>query len=111
MSAMPRRSFPCSGSGRRFGRSIPSSSAIIRGRAVPAADLLTPNQFELEQLTGRPCATAQAVREAVALLRRGMAPTGPRAVLVTSLRTDETPADALDMVAADDAGCSLLRLP
>jgi pyridoxine kinase len=40
-----------------------------------------------------------------------MSPTGPRAILVTSLRTEETPNDALDMVAADENGCTLVRTP
>ena len=84
---------------------------LLRDRAVPAADLLTPNQFELERLTGRRCGTLEEAKGAVAALRRAMAPDGPRAVLVTSLRTAETPDDALDLLAADDHGTALLRVP
>jgi pyridoxine kinase len=89
----------------------PDIPALIAGRCVPQADLLTPNQFELEQLTGGPCRTRPAVRAAIAGLRGRMASTGPRVVLVTSLRTDDTPADALDMVGADAHGTSLVRMP
>ena len=39
-----------------------------------------------------------------------MAP-GPRVVLVTSLRTESTPADVVDMVAVDANGGHLLRTP
>ena len=36
---------------------------------------------------------------------------GPRAVLLTSARTEQTPPDALDMVAADQHGTFGLRVP
>ena len=84
---------------------------LIRTRAVPAADILTPNGFELEHLTGLPVHTLPGARAAVAALQARMAPAGPATVLVTSLRTDETPADALDMLAADRTGAWLLRTP
>jgi pyridoxine kinase len=40
-----------------------------------------------------------------------MAPSGPRVVLVTSLRTDATPDDAIDMLAAEAGAFHLLRTP
>jgi pyridoxine kinase len=89
----------------------PDIPALIAAQCVPAADLLTPNQFELEHLTGTPCPTHASVRDAVTRLRERMAASGPRAVLVTSVRTEETPADALDMVASDAHGRSLVRMP
>ena len=36
---------------------------------------------------------------------------GPRTVLVTSLHTEETPEDAIDMLACDEDGAYLLRTP
>ena len=89
----------------------PGIPEFMRERAVPAADILTPNQFELEHLTGGSCATLDGAKAAVARLRDAMAPRGPRAVLVTSLRTGETPADAIDLLAADEGGVHLLRTP
>ena len=89
----------------------PGIPEFMRDRALPAADLLTPNQFELEWLTGQTCRTLAEVKLAVAGLRERMAPGGPRTVLVTSLRTEETPADALDLLAVDDAGAWRLRTP
>lgn len=80
---------------------------FIKARALPAADIVTPNQFELDFLTGRTSRTRGEVRDAVKALH-GL---GPRAVLVTSLHTDETPADSIDMLASDDTGCYLLRTP
>jgi pyridoxine kinase len=84
---------------------------LMRDQAVPAADLLTPNHFELERLCGGPCATRAEAIAAVATLRARMRPSGPRAVLVTSLRTAETPADSLDLLAADAHGFALIRTP
>ena len=84
---------------------------LMRGQAVPAADILTPNQFELEHLTGHSIHTMASARVAVAQLRSMMAPGGPQVVLVTSLRTGDTPPDALDMLAADANGLHLLRTP
>ncbi|MBC7801934.1 MAG: pyridoxal kinase PdxY [Gemmatimonadaceae bacterium] len=89
----------------------PGIPELMRDQAVPQADILTPNQFELEHLTGLPCATLDEARTAVTALRAGMARGGPRAVLVTSLQTRDTPPDAVDMLAADDDGMHLLRTP
>jgi pyridoxine kinase len=80
---------------------------FMREKAVPAADVVTPNQFELDALTGRESRTLAKAREAV----RALHDRGPRAVLVTSLHTDTTPADAIDMLASDETGQYLLRTP
>ncbi len=89
----------------------PGIPELMRDQAVPAADILTPNQFELEHLTGLTINTLASARHAAAQLRAMMAPGGPRIVLVTSLRTDDTPPDAVDMLAADTDGAHLLRTP
>jgi len=80
---------------------------FIRAKALPVADIVTPNQFELDYLTGRTSRTRGEVRDAVKALHD----LGPRAVLVTSLHTDETPEGSIDMLASDDTGCYLLRTP
>jgi len=89
----------------------PGIPELMRDRAVPAADLLTPNQFELEHLTGLSCRTLDHARHAVSQLRSMMAPGGRKIVLVTSLRTSDTPPDMVDMLAADSEGIYLLRTP
>ena len=86
-------------------------AALIRRRAIPAADIATPNQFELGQLTGLDCATRDGVKQAMAALQERMRPGGPRIVLVTSLRTEETPPDRIDLLAAEDGQFHLLRTP
>ncbi len=74
----------------------PGVGEFMRERAVPAADVVTPNQFELEYLTGRSTPTLGAASAAIDAVH-GL---GPQVVLVTSLRTEETPPDALDIVAS-----------
>jgi pyridoxine kinase len=80
---------------------------FLRERALPAADVITPNQFELERLSGQGSATRAAALAAAETLRAR----GPRAVLVTSLHTAETPPDAVDVLACDNGGRFLVRTP
>ncbi len=80
---------------------------FLRERMLPAADVITPNQFELERLSGKGSATRAAALAAAESLRGR----GPRAVLVTSLHTAETPPDAVDMLACNAGGRFLVRTP
>ena len=85
----------------------PGIPEFMREQAVPAADIVTPNQFELELLTDIEVRTIADAHRAVETLRDG----GPKVVLVTSLTTDETPDDAIDMMAADAKGAFRVRTP
>ena len=85
----------------------PGIPEFLRDQALPLADLATPNQFELEWLTGRPVGT---LAEAKAALGRLQA-LGPRCVLVTSLAVADTPDGSLDLLAAEDGACWRLRTP
>jgi pyridoxine kinase len=80
---------------------------FMRQKAVPAADIITPNQFELDYLSKRDSGTLRAARDAV----KAVHDLGPRTILVTSLHTDETPDDCIDMLASDETGCFLVRTP
>jgi pyridoxine kinase len=80
---------------------------FMKAKAVPAADVITPNQFELDYLAGRASKTLRQARDAV----KAVHDLGPRAILVTSLHTAETPQDAIDLLASDGAGCVRLRTP
>jgi pyridoxine kinase len=80
---------------------------FMKEKAVPVADLVTPNQFELDYLSGRGSTTLIDARGAVNALHD----LGPRVILVTSLHTSETPEDSIDMLASDEAGCFRLRTP
>jgi pyridoxine kinase len=85
----------------------PGVPQFIRERAVPAADLVTPNQFELEYLADRATPTLGAALDAVEALHA----LGPRTVLVTSLHTEQTPANAIELLASDVDGRFRLRTP
>lgn len=85
----------------------PGIPEFMRDRVVPAADLVTPNQFELEFLTGRTVSTAEGLLDAVDALRAR----GPRTVLVTSVATEQTPPDTIEMVAVDDDGAWSVHTP
>ena len=80
---------------------------FMRDRAVAAADMLTPNHFELDYLSGGESRTLARARAAVQALRGR----GPRAVLVTSLAVDDTPENAVDLLACDETGDFRLRTP
>jgi pyridoxine kinase len=89
----------------------PGIPEFMRDRALPEADLTTPNLFELEHLTGQAARTLAAAKQAVRRLQASMRADGPRGVLVTSLRTEATPDDAIDMLAAEGGNFHLLRTP
>jgi len=83
--------------------------AFLRDRCLPAADILTPNHFELGFLSGRPVTSLAAAKDAANHLRHAMRPGG--IVLVTSLLTPQTPAGAIDLLVVDSAGSHRLRTP
>ncbi|CAB0707142.1 pyridoxamine kinase [Corynebacterium diphtheriae] len=80
---------------------------LLRDKVVPVADIITPNQFELEYLTGVPAHDTTSTLEAIAAAQE----MGPDTVLVTSVRRPETPADAIEMIAANGQGAWLVRTP
>ena len=85
----------------------PGIPEFMAGHAIPRADIVTPNQFELDHLTGRTSATLADAKAAVAALQA----MGPRTVLVTSLHTEATPANSIDLMAAEEGEYWLLRTP
>ena len=77
---------------------------FYRDHAIAMADIVTPNRFELEWLTGRPVATlAQAGAAAAGLRERG-----PGIVLVTSLDLAD---DRIAVVAAGPDGVWAVDTP
>jgi pyridoxine kinase len=85
----------------------PGIPEFFRDRCVPAADILTPNHFELDWLTGRETRTlAELCDAARALMARG-----PKRILVTSLDVEDTPEDAIDVLALDAAAAYRVRVP
>ena len=80
---------------------------FLKAKAVPAADVLTPNHFELDRLSGRDNRTLAQALAAIDALHK----LGPRVIMVTSLHTEETPADAIDLLASDGTGRCRVRTP
>ena len=85
----------------------PAIPVLLRDRVVPAADLITPNQFELGFLTNT---APRSLEETLASadLARAM---GPRSVLVTSVEQPDAPADTIEMVAVTDEGAWIVQTP
>lgn len=109
-SANPQARYCCDPVIGDVGRGVfvqPGVAEFMRDRAVLAADIVTPNHFELDHLTGRTTASIAEALAAVDALRA----LGPRVVLVTSLATNETPPDAVDLLACDEAGRYRIRTP
>jgi pyridoxine kinase len=109
-AANPRALYCCDPVIGDVGRGVfvrPGIPEFMRAAAVQAADIVTPNQFELDYLSGRGSATLADARAAVDAVHA----LGPRAILVTSLHTDETPADAIDLLASDRNGKFRVRTP
>ncbi|WNV73717.1 pyridoxal kinase PdxY [Geodermatophilus sp. DSM 44513] len=85
----------------------PGIPEFMREVAVPAADLVTPNHFELDLLAGTTTKTLPDVKDAVAAVQA----LGPRVVLTTSLDTEDTPADAVDLLASEGGRHVRVRTP
>ncbi|MBO0890530.1 MAG: pyridoxal kinase PdxY [Acidothermales bacterium] len=85
----------------------PGIPEFMRDAAVPVADLVTPNQFELEYLVGRPVATLEDALAAVAALRDR----GPRVVLVTGLVPASGAEDVIELLAVDEQAAYLVGTP
>jgi pyridoxine kinase len=94
----------------------PAIPAVIRDQVIPRADVITPNQFELAQLTGtsltgrfedEPRPALDAVLEAADAARA----MGPSTVLVTSVEHAGQPEDTLEMAVVTGHGAWTVRTP
>jgi pyridoxine kinase len=85
----------------------PAIPVLLRDRVVPAADIITPNQFELGFLTNTEPDTLESTLASVELARA----TGPRTVLVTSVERPDREDGTIEMLAVDDSGAWLVQTP
>ncbi|PTL78577.1 pyridoxal kinase PdxY [Vitiosangium sp. GDMCC 1.1324] len=109
-AANPRALYCCDPVMGDVGRGIfvrPGIPEFMRERAVPAADIITPNQFELEYLTGRTIRTLEDALAAASAVRE----LGPKVVLVTSLQREGTAPGTIEMLAATQSGAWLVLTP
>jgi pyridoxine kinase len=85
----------------------PGIPELMRQQVVPAAQIITPNQFELASLTGLPVTTMEEVLNAADAARS----LGPDVVLITSVVRGDAPANTIDMVAVDAEAAWLVTTP
>jgi pyridoxine kinase len=85
----------------------PAIPDLLRDRVVPAADLVTPNQFELGFLTGTSPDTIASTLEAADLVRAS----GPETVLVTSVARPDRPEGTIEMLVVNGDGAWLVQTP
>jgi pyridoxine kinase len=85
----------------------PGIPEFMRGKAVPEADVITPNQFELDYLSGLKTTALSDALKAVKRLHN----VGPKTILVTSLHVEDTPKDSIDLIASGPDGIFRLRTP
>ena len=85
----------------------PGIPELLRDVAVPVADVVTPNHFELDLLSGMSTRSLASVKEAVAAVQA----LGPATVLTTSLVADDTPEDAVDLLASAEGRHFRVRTP
>jgi pyridoxine kinase len=69
--------------------------------------VVTPNHYELDLLAGTTTGSLSSVRDAVAAVQE----LGPRVVLTTSLVAEDTPDDAVDLMASEGGRHFRVRTP
>jgi pyridoxine kinase len=85
----------------------PAIPVLLRERVVPAADVITPNQFELGFLTGTEPRSIEETLESVELARA----MGPSTVLVTSVERPDAPEATIEMMAVTGDGAWIVQTP
>jgi pyridoxine kinase len=109
-AANPKARYCCDPVIGDVGRGVfvrPGIPEFMRGTAVPAADVITPNQFELDYLSGL---TTRSLSDALKATKR-LHGAGPQWILITSLHIEDTPKDSIDLLVSGPDGQFRLRTP
>jgi pyridoxine kinase len=85
----------------------PGIPEFMRDRSVRAADIVTPNHFELEFLSGQEARDSAGIARAIQAVHA----LGPKVVMVTSVVTAETPSDCVDIIVSAGTGLMRVRTP
>jgi pyridoxine kinase len=85
----------------------PDIPAIFKNEMIPQADIITPNHFELEALTGLAGDTITGALQAIRLLHDR----GPKVVLVTSFLEKGAEKNQIGMLASDKTGVYQINTP
>ncbi|WP_291432464.1 pyridoxal kinase PdxY [Deinococcus sp.] len=113
-AANPEALYACDPVMGDVGRGVfvrPELPELIASQAIGEADIVTPNHFELELLTGRTVVTLEHALEAARALRERMRASGPRVVLLTSLVRSGAPGESIETLVVTDDGAWLCRTP
>lgn len=85
----------------------PDIPSLMRDELCPLADIITPNHFEFEFLSGAKATTmGDMIRQAQAIIARG-----PSTVVVTSAELADTPDGDIETLAIERAGAWRVRTP
>ncbi len=109
-AANPRALYCCDPVIGDVGRGIfvrPGIPEMIRDKVLPRADIITPNHFELEYLSGRTVRSDSDLAAALHVLHER----GPATILVTSFQGETTPKDSIDLVVSEAGNRSRVRTP
>jgi pyridoxine kinase len=109
-AANPEATYCCDPVIGDVGRGVfvrPGIPELIRDQAVPKADVVTPNHFELDYLSGIESRTPSDLARAIAAVHA----LGPRTVLVTSVHLQDTPEDTVDLVVGEGGRMWRVRTP
>lgn len=85
----------------------PGIPEFMRDQVIPAAQIVTPNHFELDFLTGRTTTTVEAALDAADALRA----TGPDVVLVTSTVLEDSDPGEMQMLVDTPTGSWRVATP
>jgi pyridoxine kinase len=85
----------------------PDIPDFIRNELLPMADILSPNQFELELLTGTDTSTMRDAVEAMNILHDK----GPSVVLVTSFKEKNDDSPVMNILVSDKSGVYKVSTP
>jgi len=88
----------------------PAIPPLLKDRVVPRADVITPNQFELGELTGVALPDAADLGDILGAADAARS-LGPGTVLVTSVRHASQPPETVEMVAVTGDGAWSVRTP
>lgn len=92
----------------------PGVAEFLRDMALPRADILTPNAFELEFLSAAPVTDTASAGAAIDILRRrlaGRTRADGALVVATGLSLSDQPAGTLSILGADTAGAWRISHP
>jgi len=109
-AASPKALYCCDPVMGDVGRGIyvkPDIPDMFKNELIPLADIVTPNEFELETITGIAVKNLDDARRAIGRLHEK----GPGTVLVTSYRGGGLDGEQLGMLASDKSGLYMVQTP